>query len=192
MKILHIMDGPPLYTNGFLVVSAEGHAVAVDPAADEERFVESLEQENAALTYIFLTHGHYDHVGSVDALRKRYGAKVFIAKPDADEFGIEADEFFNDGDVIKLDELEFSIITTPGHTQGSVCIRCEDVLFTGDTLFAGTIGRTDFKYSSSDAMNDSLRKLRDGIQDDLQVLPGHEEFSTMDNEKAHNRYLKNA
>lgn len=192
MKAMHIVDGPPLYTNCFLLVGDKGHAVAVDPAADAARFTEALEQEGGTLTHIFLTHGHHDHIGSVEPLRAKYGAKVYIAKPDADQFGIKADEFFTDGQELAVDDMSFKVITTPGHTPGSVCIACGDLLFTGDTLFAGDIGRTDFPGGSMEQMKKSLAKLRDGIAEDLQVLPGHEEFSSMDNEKKNNPYMKQA
>ncbi|MEG1932040.1 MAG: MBL fold metallo-hydrolase, partial [Pygmaiobacter sp.] len=89
-----------------------------------------------------------------------------------------------------VDELEFTIITTPGHTPGSVCIRCGDLLFTGDTLFCGDIGRTDLAGGSYTEIQKSLKKLCECIGDNPQVLPGHEMFSTMEKEKRTNRYLR--
>ncbi len=190
MKLLHIMDGPPLYTNGFLVISAKGSAVAVDPAADSALFAKALEENNAKLTHILLTHGHFDHIGSVEALRAEYGAKFMMNEADARHFGLHPDEVYSDFGKIQVDELEFETIFTPGHTPGSTCIRCGNELFTGDTLFAGDIGRTDLPGGDSRQMKLSLKKLCDAIQEDVQVLPGHEEFSTLDTEKKENPYLR--
>ncbi|MDL2293250.1 MBL fold metallo-hydrolase [Ruminococcaceae bacterium OttesenSCG-928-D13] len=192
MKAIHIVDGPPLYTNCFLIISDAGHAVAVDPAAEARRFEEALEENGATLSAIFLTHGHHDHVGSVEPLRAKYGAKVYLNEADAKQFGIKADESFTDGQEIVLDELRFKVYSTPGHTPGSVCIEIGDLLFTGDTLFAGDIGRTDFPGGDQKAMRESLKKLRDTVPGDPQVLPGHEEFSSMEQERKNNPYLRQA
>ena len=190
MKALHIVDGPPLYTNCFLLIGSEGHAVAIDPAAGAARFEKALADEKATLTHILLTHGHHDHIGSVEALREKYGAKLYMNKADAEQFGLSADEFFTDGGTITVDDMVISTLFTPGHTPGSTCIRCGDMLFTGDTLFAGDIGRTDFPGGSMPQMTESLAKLKNWVSDNPQVLPGHEEFSTMDEEKRQNPYLR--
>lgn len=190
MKAMHIVDGPPLYTNCFLLLGDQGHAVAIDPAADAQRFIDALEENKAQLTHILLTHGHHDHVGSVEPLRKKYGAKVIMNKADADFFNIKADEFYEDMGTIQIDDMIFKTIFTPGHTPGSTCIACGDLLFTGDTVFAGDIGRTDLPGGNHTEMVKSLRKLCAAITEDLQVLPGHEEFSSMDIEKESNPYLQ--
>lgn len=190
MKAIHIVDRAPLYTNCFLLVGSEGNAVAIDPAAEAPRFAAALDESGATLTHIFLTHGHHDHIGSVDELRKKYGAKLYMNESDAKQFGIKADEFFTDMGTITVDDMEFTTIFTPGHTPGSTCIKCGDLLFTGDTLFADDIGRTDLPGGNPTQMKESLAKLCRTITEDLQVLPGHEEFSTMEHEKQNNRYLQ--
>lgn len=190
MKVLHIVDGPPLYTNCFLMIGDGGKAAVVDPAADASLFIEELEKNKAQLTHIFLTHGHHDHIASVEPLRKKYGAKLVMNKADAEQFTINADEFYEDGTTIKVDNMEFDIIFTPGHTPGSTCIQCGDLLFTGDTLFAGDIGRTDLPGGNMSEMRRSLKKLVEKVKGNPQVLPGHEEFSTMDIEKKNNMYLR--
>ena len=189
MKPIHIVDGPPLYTNCFLLVGDAGHAVAIDPAAAEERWVKALEENDATLTHILLTHGHYDHVGSVQALRARYGARLYMNAADAAQFDIKPDETYTDFGTITVDDMAFQTIFTPGHTPGSTCIRCGDLLFTGDTLFAGDIGRTDLPGGSMPQMQESLAKLLKVIEGDPQVLPGHEEFSSFEEEKHSNPYL---
>lgn len=190
MKFIHIVDGPPLYTNCFLLIGNEGHAVAIDPAAPAGQFAKQLEENGATLTHILLTHGHHDHIGSVEALRQQYGARVYIGAADAAQFGIAADETYTDGGSIVVDDMKFTTIFTPGHTPGSVCIRCGEWLFSGDTLFAGDIGRTDFAGGSRADMTASLKKLLREVPDNPQVLPGHEEFSTMDAERQTNPYLR--
>lgn len=190
MQVYHIMDGPPLYTNCFLLIGENKKAVAIDPNADAQRFIDVLEENSATLTHILLTHGHDDHIASVEPLRSKYNALVYMNKADADFFNINTDVFFEDGGSFTIDGMAFSTIFTPGHTPGSTCIRCGDLLFAGDTLFADDIGRTDLPGGDTQEIHKSLRKLCEAITDDVQVLPGHEEFSTLAHEKAHNRYLQ--
>ena len=142
MKLIHIHGVWPLYTNTFLLITAAGHAVVVDPAAEAETYLAQLKENNATLTDIFLTHGHYDHVGSVAALKKAIGAKVHMDLADA-----KGDQMYPlTPDLIdapwpagnseyQVDELTFRIWHTPGHTPGGVVIACGDRLFSGDTLF---------------------------------------------------------
>ena len=144
MKIYHIPAAPPLYTNTFLLVGENGLAAAVDPAAGAQEYLRLLEQEGARLTHILLTHGHYDHVGAVEELQRKTGAKVWLAPQDA--CGGELffpfttpDNAYADGEEIRVDtDLAFRVIATPGHSAGSVCLLCGGLLFSGDTLFAGT------------------------------------------------------
>lgn len=186
MKLIHITDKPPLYTNCFLLLGANGDAVAIDPAADAERFDTALRENNASLKAILLTHGHGDHVGAVDALKKRHGAKVYICSEDARLFGLQADEFYEDNQQLQWGEIALRVIFTPGHTPGSVCILCGAWLFTGDTLFCEDIGRTDLPGGSHKQIMQSLKKICATVPGNPQVLPGHEEFSTLEHEKKHN------
>ncbi|MDL2252850.1 MBL fold metallo-hydrolase [Ruminococcaceae bacterium OttesenSCG-928-I18] len=190
MKVIHIIGEAPLHTNCFLLIGEQNHAVAIDPAADAQKFIEALEEEGASLTHILLTHGHPDHIGAVEQLREKYGAKVYMNEGDVRKYRPAPDVLFEDFGTIEVDDMCFQTIFTPGHTPGSTCIRCGDMLFSGDTLFAGDIGRTDLAGGDMDAMMQSLKKLKEAITEDLQVLPGHEEFSTMEREKKYNRYLR--
>ena len=147
MKIYHIPAAPPLYTNTFLLVGENGLAAAVDPAAGAQEYLRLLEQEGARLTHILLTHGHYDHVGAVEELQRKTGAKVWLAPQDAcggELFPFTTpDNAYADGEEIRVDtDLAFRVIATPGHSAGSVCLLCGGLLFSGDTLFAGDVGRT--------------------------------------------------
>lgn len=192
MEIFHIPGPAPLFTNTFLVTDGE-IAVAVDPAAAPEAYLAQLEQRGLKLTHILLTHGHHDHVGAAQALRQATGAKVFLAREDAlggRLFPFTApDEDLADGQTLESGALRFRVYRTPGHSQGSVCFLCGDVLFSGDTLFAGDIGRTDLAGGSMADMQRSLEKLCRAIHEDVQVLPGHEEFSTLAAERRGNPYL---
>lgn len=195
MKAFHIVGPAPLCTNTFLLVTDAGHAVAIDPAADASLYEQALEQTGAMLTHILCTHGHYDHVGAVKQLKEKWGCKVYLDPADAKGNSslpmTESDSGYVDGGEIKVDELTFKTWHTPGHTPGSWVILCGDMFFTGDTLFHGSIGRTDLPGGSMMQMEESLQKLLElPVPDKARVLPGHEAFSTMADEKRHNYYLR--
>ncbi len=199
MKIQHIPGLPPLYTNTFLIVTDAGHGILVDAAAAPRTYLDALQRENAVLTHILLTHGHYDHVGAVAALREQTGCKVYIDPADAAgsqmlplSRGL-VDENWPEGDELTIDELTFRVYHTPGHTPGSVCLQCGGLLFSGDTLFAGSCGRTDLPGGSMAQMQKSLSMLAAlPLADETQVLPGHEAFSTLGRERRGNPCLNGA
>ena len=190
MKVFHLNAPAPYYTNCFLLISDKGTAVAIDPSAAISTYTDLLEKNNAVLTDILLTHGHHDHVETLKVLKEQTNAKVHMAKEDSAFFSIDAESFFSDDKQIKIDEMVFSTIFTPGHTPGSSCIRCADLLFTGDTLFDGGIGRTDLPGGDTALIYKSLKKLVDVVTDNPKVIPGHESLSDMDTQKKHNHYLK--
>ena len=199
MKIQHIPGLPPLYTNTFLIVTDAGHGILVDAAAAPRTYLDALQRENAVLTHILLTHGHYDHVGAVAALREQTGCKVYMDPADAAgsqmlplSRGL-VDENWPEGDELTIDELTFRVYQTPGHTPGSVCLQCGGLLFSGDTLFAGSCGRTDLPGGSMAQMQKSLSMLAAlPLADETQVLPGHEAFSTLGRERRGNPCLNGA
>lgn len=199
MKIQHIPGLPPLYTNTFLIVTDAGHGILVDAAAAPRTYLNALQRENAVLTHILLTHGHYDHVGAVAALREQTGCKVYMDPADAAgsqmlplSRGL-VDENWPEGDELTIDELTFRVYHTPGHTPGSVCLQCGGLLFSGDTLFAGSCGRTDLPGGSMAQMQKSLSMLAAlPLADETQVLPGHEAFSTLGRERRGNPCLNGA
>lgn len=194
MKMQHLVGPAPYYTNSFLLISDAGHAVIVDPAASAQQVNALLEKEGAQLTHILLTHGHFDHVYSLEELRAAHHAKLCMCAEDA--LGHEQlpakdpDLCLEDGDVLEVDEMSFKIWRTPGHTPGSCCILCGDWFFTGDTLFHMAIGRTDLLGGDPLQMMRSLQRLKElPVPDKVQVLPGHMDFSTMGFERACNPYL---
>lgn len=199
MKIFHIQAAMPLCTNTFLLIGDQGHAVAIDPNAPAQRYLDVLKENNAQLAAILLTHAHYDHMGSVAQLRRETGASLMVSKLDSNPHmderlfpPLENVTCYEDGNHFSVDDMDFQVIATPGHTSGSVCLLCGNALFSGDTLFCGDIGRTDLETGSMPQMNASLCKLAAKVPDEVQVLPGHGPFSTMGQEKEKNYYLRAA
>lgn len=194
MNVYHLRGPAPYYTNSFVIVTDQGNAVAVDPAPAADEIDRLLAEKNAKLTRIFLTHGHFDHVYSVEELRRRWNCPVWLDPADAkgDEMYpvAKSDACYEDGTAIQVDEAEFTPWHTPGHTAGSWIIECAGLLFAGDTLFAGGVGRTDLEGGSPADQRASLKKIKTlPLADDTTVLPGHGDFTTLGQEKAENPYL---
>lgn len=188
---------PDVYTNCYLLTDGADAAV-IDPGQDATDTLLRLAADNG-WTYraVYLTHGHYDHVGGVAALRRALpGLTVYLHRADA---GLDTElfptahlgplNFWEDGDRLTLGGLSVKILHTPGHTEGSVSLLCEDALFTGDTLFCGSVGRTDFPGGDDAAMAASLRALA-ALPGDYRVYPGHDRPTTLNAERANNPYLK--
>ena len=197
MQAFHIPADAPLYTNTFLLISDAGHAVVIDPAADAQTYDKILKENNAQLTTILCTHGHYDHVGSAEALRTEWNAKLYCEAADLAGDRMyplsAADCGYAEDGTVTVDELVFTAWHTPGHTPGSVVLLCGEHLFCGDTLFAGSIGRTDLEGGDDRKMEQSLRKFAKlPIPRETQLLPGHGDFSTMGQELDNNFYLRQA
>lgn len=196
MKVTHILGAAPLYTNTFLIVTDQKHGILIDAAAEPETYKKALAEQGASLTHILLTHGHYDHVGAVAALRRETGCKVYLDPADAlgnDLYPLKSsdvDEAWPVSGSLAIDELTFTIYHTPGHTPGSVVLALGNMLFCGDTLFAGSCGRTDMPGGSGIRMQQSLSMLAESdLRDDAQVLPGHGESSTLGLERRSNPFM---
>ena len=192
MKAYHLVGKAPYFTNCYIVTDNIGNAVLIDCSEKMADVRKILENDRAKPAALLLTHGHADHVETFEEFKKIYDCPVYLAKEDAELYGIENTIDYTEGETLTFGEMSFKVYKTPGHTPGSVVFLCEDMLFCGDTLFAGTVGRTDLKGGDWDELNKSLSKLKQLIPDNMKVLPGHDHFSTMGQEKVQNPYLKNA
>jgi glyoxylase-like metal-dependent hydrolase (beta-lactamase superfamily II) len=189
-----------LETNCYIVTDDETLMCAViDPGAESNTILDYIESNRLNACAIFLTHGHFDHTTALAAVMSATGAPAWIHKLDTYVPGERGDHklldpgnlrYYADGDVISVGNLEFRIMETPGHSMGSVTLMCRDALFTGDTLFRDSCGRTDLG-GDMDALLTSLRRL-DALEGNFEVYPGHADSSTLDRERKSNYYMKYA
>ena len=187
-----------LETNCYVVTDEDTLGCAViDPGDESNTILDYLEDNHLRCLAILLTHGHYDHVGAVEALAEETGATVYMHRAD-DTHGEdprrpftlpENGRYYDDGDTVELPGLRFEVIATPGHTPGGVSLRCGEALFTGDTLFRGSCGRTDLPGGDMDEELKSLKRLCE-LPGDYEVYPGHMDASTLERERCFNYYCR--
>ncbi len=190
-----------LGTNCYVVTDETTLCCAViDPGAESGTILNYIDDNGLRPQAIFITHGHYDHTGAVASVYEATGATVYIHALDVNAEGVDdemryrgGDElrFYKEGDVIPVGKLEFHVMETPGHSRGSVTLRCEDALFTGDTLFRGSCGRTHFPGSSGMAMMGALRRLA-SLEGDYEVYPGHMDPTSLERERRFNPFVLDA
>ncbi len=208
IKVTSHTFGPYFQACCYIAVNENGDAFAVDIGGDAERFLKYTEENGISLKKIFLTHGHFDHMAAVADVAEKTGAEVYIHSEDAVMLGsaeasladfvggqafkpVTAFTEVSDGDVIDFCGTPVRVMHTPGHTKGGVCYITENIMFSGDTLFRDSIGRTDFPGSSFDQMRKSLAKLAElGREGDYVVYPGHNEETTLSRELEYNPYLR--
>ena len=170
----------------------------IDPGDESNTILDYIEENKLVCGHIFITHGHFDHTMAMEAVKGETGAVVYILERDA-EIAREHNRslsdgdfvFYKEGDVIKVGGLEFRVMETPGHTPGGVTLICENSLFTGDTLFKDSCGRTDFKEGDMQVMQQSLRSLA-MLDGDYDVYPGHMDSTTLERERRFNYYMRYA
>ena len=191
--------------NMYILIDEETKKCAVvDPGGASDKILNYIKANALELEYIILTHGHGDHIGAVNKIKSQTNVKV-IAHNDEKELlndnrknlsysmhcgpqELDADIYVHDKDKLELGNLKLSFIHTPGHTKGCMCIRVNDDMFTGDTLFAGSIGRTDLYGGDYKQIEKSLRKLAK-YEDKVKIHPGHGPSSTLGIEKMSNPYM---
>lgn len=189
MNLRTLVLGGPYMTNCYMVWDDAGNAVVIDPASEPDRIMEVVEENGLRVSHILITHGHSDHIGGAAGLKDHTGALIVASKKDAYRMHFDIDLYAEEGLEIKSGDLVFSVLETPGHTEGGVCYLCGDSLFSGDTLFRGSIGRTDLGGGDIYTLMYSLKKLRDLPYDDLTVYPGHMGQTTLAHERMTNPFL---
>ena len=202
MKI-EVQQVGQLMTNCYIVWDEHTkNAAIIDPGDDGAYLADCLKKNGLTLQYILLTHGHFDHIGGVYELKETCGsdAKIYMSHKDLHLEAVfhaavsldPADVIdWADGDTVTLDSITFQVLTTPGHTPGSVCLIADDVIFSGDTLFQGSCGRTDFPGGSWSDMCASLRRLYE-LKGNYTVLSGHTGSTTLERERKTNMFMQSA
>lgn len=201
---IHALPLGSYQTNCYIVHEEHSKTCAViDPGYTPERVLAQAEKLGLQVDAVLLTHGHFDHVGGVEAIVKATGCALWMREADYTQFKTPENDFFypihdcdftevqlcEEGEQIRAGGLTFTVMETPGHTWGSVCYLCENALFSGDTLFAGSCGRTDLPGGDGQTIVLSLERLAE-LEGDYTVYPGHGGATTLARERAHNPYMR--
>ena len=205
--IIKCFTAGQLENNMYLVIDEnKKKAVLIDASALIPEITDTVKAYGADVEYILLTHGHFDHIMGLNELKKALNAKAVICHDDLiisdniNEFtrlfgGLcesvppTYEKFVKDGDIITVGDMQIKVIHTPGHTEGGVCYLIEDKLFSGDTLFRGSVGRTDLFGGSFEELLDSIKNKLFKLDDNITVYPGHGPVTTIGYEKKHNEIL---
>ena len=186
-----------LYQTNTYIVSQEGSrkCIVIDPGYESDTIMGRVALLGLEIEAILLTHGHFDHVGAVRAIAADTDCQVFVSEkelslpPTMTDGPLYYTDLYPAEGTLSLAGMEIKILTTPGHTPGSVCLLIADAMFSGDTLFAGSMGRCDFPGSSIFDMRKSLKKLYQ-LAGDYRVFPGHAQATTLEHERKTNPYLR--
>ncbi len=205
---LHGMVVGSIATNCYIVgCEKTKEAAVIDPGEEGEKILAVLNEVGYKAKQIINTHGHMDHISANGMIKSETGAQLVIHKDDADYLtnasknlsglmgqnntGPAADRLLEDGDTIKIgDTITLTVIHTPGHTPGGICLAAEDVIFTGDTVFAGSIGRTDLPGGSYETIIDAIKEKLLILEGDYTLYPGHGPASTLKEEKLSNPFFR--
>lgn len=193
-------------TNCYFVYDEDKkEAIVFDPATDGEGIYNALMKHDIKVSAIMLTHGHFDHIMGANELRDKAGVKIYASELEKDllasselnvsnqvgrKYTVVADELLKDNDEVEIQGIKVKMISTPGHTAGSCCYLIEEagILLAGDTLFAGSCGRTDLPTGSGGMLNRSLKDKLMKLDDEIKVYPGHGESTTIGFERMHNPF----
>lgn len=204
-KIEQLVLGMVSTNTWFLMNTESKEMVILDPADEAERIEQKIVQMEGIPKAVLLTHGHFDHMMAAEALQQRYGISVYALREEkallenpgmnlsglwANPYSFMPDQWVMDNEELSLAGFSIQVFHTPGHTAGSCCyyIKEENVLFSGDTLFAGSVGRTDFPTSDGGKMRESVHFLLEKFPDETKVYPGHNEETTIGYEKRYNPF----
>lgn len=201
MKLYSLVNGP-LRVNTYFLVNDSGDAIVIDSGENYNKVKQTEKDLNVKIKAVLLTHAHFDHAGNAKKLQDD-GVKIYISSIDAPKlknelnlsshFGrkfefLDADVTFMDGDELDILGIKIKVLLTPGHTDGSATFIVDNMLFTGDTLFLESVGRTDFPTGNRRELRNSVKKLFD-LSGDYSVYPGHEDFTTLDHEREFNTFV---
>lgn len=193
--------------NCYIVYNDDKKGFIIDPGGDSDDIFKFVDEEKIDLEFILLTHGHGDHIGAVKLVKEKYDLPIYACIKEKDllkdpivnlsksippfkQIELIADKWLSDGEIIDFYGESLEIVETPGHTVGSICILMGDVMFSGDTLFRMSIGRSDLATGSFEEIHNSMKKLY-SLKKDYRVLPGHGAESNLDFEKENNPFMKN-
>ena len=205
MIIKNVVVGP-LDVNCYILGCEDTkEAAIIDPGDNADEIIKSIDKEGLIPIFIINTHAHFDHVGGVKAIQEHFKIDFFLHKEDlflidnvseqAKAFGLnpipkpDVNKYVNGGDKISLGNKFISVIHTPGHSPGGVCYHVDNSVFVGDTMFAGSIGRTDFPGGSYETLIKSIKEKLFPLGDSTIVYPGHGPSTTIENERKHNPFL---
>lgn len=202
LKRIQVRTPQDLLTNSYVVCDEQSkEAMVIDPGGEPEKIAEALDILGANLKYIFITHCHADHIGGISKLKELKGGKILISREDSEGLyneeislayyinmqnpELEADSRVDDNDLIHVGDLEFKIISTPGHTKGGLSLYCEKerLVFSGDTMFSGTWGRTDLPTGDFTELMNSITDKLMTLPDETIVYPGHGKTTMISDER---------
>ncbi len=206
MLLRKVMTGSMLANCYIIADETTKEAAIIDPSTEGEEILKVIKENNLKVKYIINTHGHMDHIGANAKIKEATGAKILIHEDDrnllispTENLAIfwgkmtkspPADRLLKDGEIISLGNLKIKVIHTPGHTRGSICLLVENRLFSGDTLLRDTIGRTDLPEASDRMLIQSIKERILPLGDEVQIYPGHEEETTIGQERRNNPFLQ--
>ena len=204
MLKVHTLPLGAYQTNTYIVHDSEASSCAIiDPGYEAGTILDTVSGLGLTVDAVLLTHGHFDHVGAVEEIVTKTACKLWCSESDWSQFPNPVTAYFypiancdfcevsfcEDGEIIHAGGLTFRVMATPGHTHGSVCYLCEKAMFSGDTLFAGSCGRTDLPGGSGKFLRLSLERLAE-LEENYWVYPGHGESTTLAEEKRYNPYMR--
>jgi hydroxyacylglutathione hydrolase len=183
----------PYQTNCYILACKETlEGVVIDPGDEVLRITREISENEIRIQKILITHGHIDHIGGVGDLKRITKAPVLIHPLDASALPMPPDGSLQEGQKIQVGAYTLSVLHTPGHSRGAVCLLAPGAVFTGDTLFAGSVGRTDFPGGSHEMLVDGVRKKIFPLGDELRIYPGHGPASTIGAERRTNPFFQSA
>lgn len=203
--ILEQLTVGPLQTNTYIIGDEDtGKAIVVDPGDEPDRIIDLIREKHLSVEQVVCTHAHFDHIGAVGDIRRETGAKILLHRNDLETYGTAKDQaliwgcsvddlpqpdgFVEEGDEIQAGNLSFRVLHTPGHSPGGICLYGEQVLLSGDTIFQGSVGRTDFPGGSIEDLKKSFRRILD-LPDETAILSGHGPGTTVGREKKENFFI---